>query len=483
MADPVPRPWSEGTSSLHLGRQPSEPASQSREIPPHSRSDPDSTKGGRSLSQAGWLLLAAFLFYVGNFVVQNFTASGNFEQGLALHKERKCTEAIVKLDRALSFDPDLIAAYHVRAICHWRLGHIDQAMADYSATVRLKPDYTAGYESRGVVHRHKGNLDAALADWDTAIRLDPARPYARMRRAEVLRERDDVDGALAEYDGVIARDAKEREARLGRAALLRDKDDFDAALAEYDAIVDFLRSDVLTGGDLPSTAFFARAATLREKGAIDAALAEVAKGIALWPEIASGYRERALIALFHSDKPAAAAADFAEALAKGFSYRRTMLLIDAGGEALGVAVTDRSWKFAPDTPFVPVIYELVIQAHLARARAGTADADTLLKDMKALDHELFPGFYYDMRFLEWPGPLLKLFLGTMTPDEVRAAAQAPGRDTRHRRCAADFYLAAYFQEKRVDDDARRLLQAAVDGCPVWAAERGFARAELKRLGS
>ena len=88
-----------------------------------------------------------------------------------------------------------------------------------------------------------------------------------------------------------------------------------------------------------------------------------------------------------------------------------------------------------------------------------------------------------MRFLDWPGPLLKLFLGTMTPDEVRAAAQAPGRDARHRACAADFYLAAYFQEKRRDADARRLLQAAADGCPVWAPERGFARAELKRLGS
>ena len=50
-------------------------------------------------------------------------------------------------------------------------------------------------------------------------------------------------------------------------------------------------------------------------------------------------------------------------------------------------------------------------------------------------------------------------------------------------CAADFYLAAYFQEKRQDADARRLLQAAADGCPVWAPERGFARAELKRLGS
>ena len=141
------------------------------------------------MRQVGWVLLGLCLWYAGNFYVDHFTASGNLKQGLALQKERKCSEAIVKLDRALSFDSEMVAAYHVRGICHWRLNHIDQALADYSAAVRLKPDYVAGFEGRGTLHRRKGDLDAALADWDTAIRLDPARPYARMRRAEVLRER------------------------------------------------------------------------------------------------------------------------------------------------------------------------------------------------------------------------------------------------------------------------------------------------------
>lgn len=472
--DRVPSPSSGGSSPSRSGRQPSEPASESRP-------DPVWIRAGESLNQVIVLLLMYGLGYVGLFFFQNFTASGNFEQGLALQKQRKCSDAIVKLDRALSFDKEMVAAYEARAICHWRLGHIDQALADFNVLIRLKPD-AVGYTNRGSVHRLRGDLDAALADLDMAIRLEPARRGAHMRRAEALRERDDFDGALAEYDLLIARDAKEREARMARAALLRDKGDFDGAIAEYDAIVDSLSKET-SPGDPPSTAFFARVATLREKGAIDAALAEVEKGIARWPEIASGYRERALIALYHTGQPAAAADDFAAAIEKGFNYKGAMMLLDAAADAYGLEVTDRSWKLAPDTPFVPAAYDLVLQAQLARMRAGTADADTLLKDMQNLDNELFPGFFRDMRFTEWPGPLLKLFLGTVTPDEVRAAAQAPGRDARHRACAADFYLAAYFQEKRLDDDARRLLQAAAEGCPVWAAERGFARAELKRLGS
>lgn len=480
-ADQVSRPSLGGASSSPPDPQPPKPAPLLRTFRLRRRSE-EGEDNSRKWIQIGLILLAAGLWWAVSGYLKHFTAGGNYEQGLALQKERKCADAIGKLDRALSYDPDLLQAYHARAICHARLSRFDQALADFNATVRLKPDYAAGHEGRGAMHRQKGNLDAALADWDTAIRLDPARSYARRWRAEVLRERDDVDRALVEYDGLIARGANDRAARMGRAALLRDKGDHDGALAEY-GIVQSLGSETGAGGDEATRAFFERVATLRERGEIEAALTEAEKGIARWPEVATGYHERALIALFHTDKPAAAAADFAVALEKGYQYRRAMLLWAAGGEALGIAVTDHGWKLAPDTPFVPGIYHLVIQGHLARVRAGTADPNKLVKDVEWLGGELLPGLFREVNFFAWPGPLLKLFLGTMTPDEVRAAALAPGRDARHRACAADFHLAMYHQEKRQDADARRLLQAAADGCPVWAAERGFARAELKRLGS
>jgi tetratricopeptide (TPR) repeat protein len=482
---------------------PPEPASDS---PP----DPESKRNAGQLRQVGWVALAIVLYYVGSFLFQNFTATGNFDQGLALQKERKCREAMVKLDRAIWFDPQMVQAYHVRAICHWRRDNIDQALADFSATVRLKPDYAPGYNGRGYVHRYKGNLDAALADWDTAIRLDPAHRDSRLRRAEVLRERDEVAGALAEYDALIAWSMKEREAqapdspavpydvlsnrndkeqkaRMGRAALLRDKGEHGAALAEYDTVLHLRSYETSTGSNVASTAFFARAATLREQGAIEAALAEAEKGIPLWPDVASGYRERALIALFHTDKPAAAAADLAKAVEHAFSYRRTMGLFDAGAEALGITVTDRVARIAPDTPFVPAAYDLVLQLHVARARAGEEDKEELRRNAQEISETIYGlggpfGMQVDMSFPAWPGPILKLFLGTATPEEVRAAAQAPGRDARHSPCAADFYLAQYHLQKGAADEARRLLQSAADGCPVWAPERSLARAELKRPG-
>src|ERR1043166_2789807 len=124
-ADSVPSPPSGGSP-------PSEPA-------PDSRPDPTWIGIGDQVNQVILLLLVCGLGYAGVFFFQNFTPSGNFEQGLALQHAGKCSEAIVKLDRALSFDPEIAAIYEARANCHWRLGHTDEALADFNAVIRLKP--------------------------------------------------------------------------------------------------------------------------------------------------------------------------------------------------------------------------------------------------------------------------------------------------------------------------------------------------------
>lgn len=275
---------------------------------------------------------------------------------------------------------------------------------------------------------------------------------------------------------------------MGRAAVLRDKGEHDAAIAEYETVLQLRSDETNTGSNAASSAFFARAATLREKAAMEAALGDIEQGIARWPSLALGYWERALHALFYADRPAAAAADLAKAVEHAFSYRRTMRLFDAGAEALGMTITDRVARIAPDTPFVPAAYDLVLQLHVARARAGEEDKAELLRNAQEISETVYGlggpfGLQVDMSFPDWPGPILKLFLGTATPEQVRTASYASGRDPPHRRCAADFYLAQYHREKGATDEARRLLQAAADGCPVRAPERGFARAELKRLGS
>lgn len=81
----------------------------------------------------------------------------------------------------------------------------------------------------------------------------------------------------------------------------------------------------------------------------------------------------------------------------------------------------------------------------------------------------------------WPGRVIDLFLGTWTPEALRAAS-AEATDTvslRRRQCDADFYL-GLLRLKTAPAEARTLLQAAADNCPPDALEGIAAKFELRR---
>src|ERR1044072_7747765 len=81
----------------------------------------------------------------------------------------------------------------------------------------------------------------------------------------------------------------------------------------------------------------------------------------------------------------------------------------------------------------------------------------------------------------WPGRVIDLFLGTWTPEKLRAAAADTTDKTSLRRgqCDADFYL-GLFRLKTAPAEARTLLQAAADNCPPDALEGVAAKFELRR---
>jgi hypothetical protein len=66
----------------------------------------------------------------------------------------------------------------------------------------------------------------------------------------------------------------------------------------------------------------------------------------------------------------------------------------------------------------------------------------------------------------------------------RAAESAPGAyELALRQCEVDFYVAEFHLLNGATDEARTLLQSAATGCPAWTGTAGFAKSELKRLGS
>jgi tetratricopeptide (TPR) repeat protein len=339
----------------------------------------------------------------------------------------------------------------VTAETHRMGGQYDQAIAEFSAIIKGNPSSSVAYNGRGASYREKGDLDHAFADLDQAIALNPEYFDAYLNRCLAFRQKGDADRALADCEQAarLKPDEKEPHEVLGKLLLAR--------------------------GD------FERAAD------------ELGNAIRVEPAKAESRFYRSQIALFHLDRPADAWQDFDTALKEAFGYR-TMAPLLGSQRVDGRDVTDlMSYRH----PFVPDGYYLVVWRHIAAVRTGRDDR---LELSDAVDELASPfrrqallsipadGHDPDVRGLAlrvWPGAFIALYLGKLTPWSVRAAAQATSDpEIRRRRiCDVDFYLAQYSIEKGAPDEARTLLQAAADNCPVSARESGFAKAELKRLGS
>jgi lipoprotein NlpI len=81
---------------------------------------------------------------------------------------------------------------------------------------------------------------------------------------------------------------------------------------------------------------------------------------------------------------------------------------------------------------------------------------------------------------EWPAPVIRLFLGQMSPAAVLAAADDPD-DTKktNQVCEANYYSGEWALRAAAKDEATRLFRLAASDCPRGFIEWSAANAQLK----
>ena len=83
----------------------------------------------------------------------------------------------------------------------------------------------------------------------------------------------------------------------------------------------------------------------------------------------------------------------------------------------------------------------------------------------------------------WPAPVIRMFLGQLTPAAVLAAADNADAKTKSNQvCEANFYSGELALRQGAKDEAARLFKIAVSDCPKTFIEWDAAKSELKGLG-
>ena len=101
------------------------------------------------------------------------------------------------------------------------------------------------------------------------------------------------------------------------------------------------------------------------------------------------------------------------------------------------------------------------------------DADELSDNFKSIAWNTNVG---------WPGQIIRFLQKKISLEDLVAHAKTSPFEMDLRICAVNFFSGMLSNHEGNSDDARRQLLAAADECPAGAAEKDFAKLELRRLG-
>jgi tetratricopeptide (TPR) repeat protein len=353
----------------------------------------------------------------------------DFNAGAAASARSDRTAAIKLLSVALG-DADLpahllVPAYLARGNNYLEQGQYDSAIADFTAAIRARPDRADTWLDRCAGYAAKGMFPEAVADCSSAIQLQPQNWQIHNFRNSVYIQMGKYDDAIADYTPFIAARPKDADLLLGRSDLFQRKGDFDKAIADADAAGD-ISPRWASPYDRMGKIYFT-------KGDFPKALDNFDSAIDRWRDGADGYvvKGQTLWAMGRFDDAASSFKD---------SLERSNLQLFAF-IWLAMSQSRQNAKVPED-----------IAARFAKANLSV-----------------------------WPGPLVQLFLGKVTPDsllELKGKDSDTGEDMQ---CTVDFFVGEWQQMQGNVTEARRLLQASASVCSVNFATHQLATVDLARL--
>lgn len=404
-----------------------------------------------------------------------------FNRGLAKYHKKDYTGAVADYTEAIKLDPKDAGYYDDRGDAYYAKSDYDHAIADYTSAISLNSKNTSYYIDRGNTYKVKGDhdrrngahdqaiadYDKAIADFSQALTIDAKSAIAYNNRGNAHLAKGELDKVFAEYDQAIADynqaiviDPKYTFAYSNRGLAERAKRDLDRAIADF--------SQAITLNAKFAAAYNGRGEAYQGKGDLDHAMADFNQAITLDPKFASAYSSRGLVYEDRGDLEHALA-DHSQAITldpnSAFAYfARSGANFYSGHGNAAVEDAAKAVKLDPAN----AIY--VVALYIARVRAGKTNGwDEFVANAQKLDKS------------KWPWPIIGLYLGSVSPEELNTSAQsAPNADVRRAWiCQEDFYLAMLRQIKGAKDEARVLFQSAADTCPQDYTGYAEAKFELK----
>ena len=139
-------------------------------------------------------------------------ASAYYNRGLAFRKMNRLDDALADYTAALRIEQkhDI---YNNRGVAYERKGETEKALADYASAIRIKPDYAMAYYNRGNIYSDQGKSDLALQDYANALRFNPKYLDAYFNRGLLHKKMGRSEQAIADFRDVLKLDPDDKDAK------------------------------------------------------------------------------------------------------------------------------------------------------------------------------------------------------------------------------------------------------------------------------
>jgi tetratricopeptide (TPR) repeat protein len=206
-------------------------------------------------------------------------AQDYFKRGNEFYEKDDYDNAIADFSAAIRLDPEVAVLHNSRGMAYHFKNEYDKAIADYTAAIRLDPKFANCYYNRGCAYSVKEEYGTAITDFTKAIALHPNDAYFYFERGIAYAEQDEWENAIPDYTEAIRLNPNtDWRYNRNRGCAYENTEKSDKALADY---TESIRIKPNVGS------LIRRAVLYRESGEYDKALADYAEAMRLEPKCAT----------------------------------------------------------------------------------------------------------------------------------------------------------------------------------------------------
>jgi len=121
--------------------------------------------------------------------------------------------AIEDLNNAIRLDPNNAGAYTDRGRAYDAKGDTNRAISDYSQAIRIDPSLSRAYTNRGGAYTDRRDYARAIADFTESLRLNPGNQTVHLNRGIAYYQLRDYNNAVLDFTEAVRLNPNDADAR------------------------------------------------------------------------------------------------------------------------------------------------------------------------------------------------------------------------------------------------------------------------------